>query len=150
MRVIASLLLALSISPAFAATSAGMPGYGAIDAPRDTTPIALAQDFCAARIHGDMAPLQRYFAPKLLQVLDGTPADAAPWQTYPDRPQSCTTELLNGFADTVGVLVRVSYTAGDRHWSDTLNFERTETSWLLNNVFYETGGNLRFRLFDQS
>jgi len=47
---------------------------------------------------------------------------------------------------TVGVLVEVSYAGGGRNWSDTLNLERTPDSWLLNNVFYEGGGNLRFRL----
>ena len=35
---------------------------------------------------------------------------------------------------------------GTQRWADTLNLERTPDSWLLNNVFYQGGGNLRFRL----
>lgn len=29
-----------------------------------------------------------------------------------------------------------------------INLERTPDSWLINNVFYDGGGNLRFRLFE--
>ena len=124
-------------------------GYGAIDAPRDTDPVTLAERFCAARISGDMTPLQPFFAPKLKRLLDGLPEPgAAPWQGYIDRPTACDVEVVNGYDDTIGVLVRVTYTSAERRWSDTLNFERTPDSWRLNNVFYEQGGNLRFRLVE--
>ncbi|MEO7223324.1 MAG: hypothetical protein ABIY37_12700 [Devosia sp.] len=144
-------LLALALFAALAgsATAASLPmanGYGAIDAPRNTDPVTLAQLFCAARISGDMAPLQEFFAPKLTKLLAETPAAAIPWQSYPDHPQSCAVTVLNGFDDTVGVIVEVAYTAAARTWADQLNLERTPDSWLLNNVFYDGGGNLRFRL----
>lgn len=148
MRMLFSLsLIALCALPALAATNV-IPGYGAIDAPRDTDPLTLAQSFCAARIADDMAPLATHFAPKLAKVLEG--AKEVPWQSYPDHPVSCSIKVLNGYDDTIGVLIEVTYDAGTRKWSDTLNFERTTTSWLLNNVFYEGGGNLRFRLFSGS
>ena len=69
-----------------------------------------------------------------------------PWQGYVYHPTGCSIEVLNGATDTIGVLVRLTYTAPERTWSDTLNFERTPDSWWLNNVFYDGGGNLRFTL----
>ena len=42
----------------------------------------------------------------------------------------------------------ITYVAQAHRWADTLNLERTPDSWLLNNVFYDGGGNLRFRLVD--
>lgn len=135
------------------AASPALAGYGRADAPRDIHPLALGQLFCEARIAGDMRPLERFFAPKLQRLLmaaDGSAAAAAiPWQTHGSRPTGCTAEILNGFDDTIGVLVAVSYDAPDGRWTDVLNLERTPDSWLLNNVFYEDGGNLRFRLFEQ-
>jgi hypothetical protein len=113
-------------------------GYGLIDTPRDTDPLRLAKAFCTARISGDMSPLAPYFAPKLRQVLEAAGDQPIPWQSRDIRPENCS------------VLVRLTYQAGTERWADTLNFERTPTSWLLNNVFYEPGGNLRFRLFEES
>jgi hypothetical protein len=128
-------------------TGAGA-GYGDIDAPRDTDPLTLAKAFCAARTaNGDMSALIPYYAPKLQRVL----ADAAgpiPWQSRDLTPDSCEPEVLYGQDNIVGVLVRLTYTSGHERWADTLNFQRTPTTWLLNNVLYESGGNLRFRLFE--
>ena len=150
MRTLAALaFLALAGS----ATAASLPmanGYGAIDAPRDTDPLTLARLFCNARISGDMTPLQGFFAPKLTKLLAGAPAAAIPWQTYPDRPDTCVVTVVNGYDDTVGVIVEVAYAATARTWVDQLNLERTPDSWLLNNVFYDGGGNLRFRLVDSA
>ena len=148
------LALTLSVFLVGSAAAASLPmanGYGAIDAPRDTDPLTLAQLFCNARISGDMAPLQKFFAPKLTKLLAETPTDVAiPWQAFPDQPQSCEAKILNGFDDTIGVLVEVTYMADARKWADTLNLERTPDSWLLNNVFYDGGGNLRFRLVNST
>lgn len=143
MRVFQLSLLLLAATPALA-------DYGRADAPRDIHPLELGELFCAARIAGDMSPLERYFAPKLQRLL-ATVDDAAsvPWQGRDTRPTGCTVEILNGFDDTIGVLVAVSYVADGTRWTDTLNLERTPDSWWLNNVFYEGGGNLRFRLFEQ-
>jgi hypothetical protein len=102
--------------------------------------------FCAARISGDMSALETFYAPKLLRLLAQTPADKVDWQTFPDRPQSCAVSIVNGFDDTIGVIVELAYSAAGRSWRDQLNLERTPDSWLLNNVFYDGGGNLRFRL----
>lgn len=146
MRRLPALLLALLASPALAASVPMGAGYGAIDAPRDTDPLALAQNFCAARISGDMAPLVKFYAPKLQRLLADAAPDAVPWQAFPDHPQSCEPHIVNGYADTIGVLVEITYVADARQWVDTLNLERTPDSWLLNNVFYQGGGNLRFRL----
>jgi hypothetical protein len=129
-----------------AAALLATPGYGAIDAPRDTDPMALARLFCVARIEGDMRPLEPFFAPKLQALVAG--AADVPWQARPDRPDTCTPQLLNNAPDTIGVLVQLTYGAGSQTWTDTLNFERTPDSWWLNNVFYDGGGNLRFRLFE--
>jgi hypothetical protein len=143
MRLFHVLLLVFAATPA-------LGDYGRADAPRDIHPLELGELFCAARIAGDMAPLERYFAPKLERVL--TAADdptAVPWQGRDARPTACSVEVVNGFDDTIGVLVAVSYVAADASWTDVLNLERTPDSWWLNNVFYEGGGNLRFRLFEQ-
>jgi hypothetical protein len=125
-------------------------GYGLIDTPRDTDPLRLAKAFCTARISGDMSPLAPYFAPKLRQVLEAAGDQPIPWQSRDIRPENCSAEVLFGQDKIIGVLVRLTYQAGTERWADTLNFERTPTSWLLNNVFYEPGGNLRFRLFEES
>ena len=147
MRYLLALALITLTLPAAAVSLPLGNGYGAIDAPRDTHPLALARLFCNARINDDMAPLQPFFAPKLTNLLADTAAGAPiPWQSFPDHPQSCEAKILNGFDNTVGVLVELTYTADARKWADTLNFERTPDSWLLNNVFYDGGGNLRFRL----
>lgn len=152
MRIILALLLA---ALPLTAAGAGLPmanGYGAIDAPRDTDPVALAERFCDARVTGDMTALTPFFAPKLTKLLDrhreSHLAAAVPWQSHIYRPTGCAVEVLNGFDDTVGVLVKVTYSSAERSWSDTLNLERTPDSWWINNVFCEGGGNLRFRLFD--
>jgi len=148
MRSALALAFILTASPTLAAQSMEMAnGYGWIGASRDVSPETLGRMFCSARISGDMSPVEKYYAPKLRALLAELPPSAAvPWQGVADPPQSCNVRILNGFNNTVGVLVEVRYAGGDRNWSDTLNLERTPDSWLLNNVFYEGGGNLRFRL----
>ena len=148
MRSALALAFILSTTPTFAAQSMEMAnGYGWIGASRDVSPETLGQMFCSARISGDMTPLEKFYAPKLRELLAYLPASTSiPWQGIADHPQSCNIRILNGFDNTVGVLVGVSYAGSTRGWSDTLNLERTPDSWLLNNVFYEGGGNLRFRL----
>lgn len=129
-------------------TGAGA-GYGDIDAPRDTDPLTLAQAFCAARLaDGDMSALEPYYAPKLKKVLAAAGERPIPWQSRNLRPASYQPEVLYGQDNIIGVLVRLTYVADAERWADTLNFQRTPTSWLLNNVLYESGGNLRFRLFE--
>lgn len=153
MRPLLAVIAALFATSAIAASVPMGAGYGAIDAPRDTDPTTLAQKFCDARVSrtgmDDLAP---WFAPKLVALLDRHAnshlAAAVPWQGYIYHPTSCTLEVLNNAPNTIGVLIKITYTAPERVWSDTLNFERTPDSWLINNVFYEQGGNLRFRLFD--
>ena len=61
----------------------------------------------------------------LSRLLAQTPAAKVAWQTFPDHPASCEAKILNGFDDTVGVLVELTYFADARHWADTLNLERT-------------------------
>ena len=146
--LLALILSAALVGPAAAVSLPMANGYGAIDAPRDTDPLTLAQLFCTARMSGDMTPLERFYAPKLLHLLAGTPPDKVNWQAFPDHPQRCTVSIVNGYDDTVGVIVAVAYTAASRTWTDQLNLERTPHSWRLNNVFYDGGGNLRFRLVD--
>lgn len=138
-------LLALA-APAAAASLPMANGYGAIDAPRDTDPLSLGQLFCDARIAGDMSALERFYAPKLERLLAAVSPESVDWQTYPDHPQSCAVSIVNGYDDTIGVIVGIAYVAAGRSWVDQLNLERTPDSWRLNNVFYESGGNLRFRL----
>ena len=147
MRALVPLALLVLATPAAGASLPMANGYGALGAPRDIEPLALGQLFCAARIAGDMSALEKYYAPKLVRLLKDVPSSAVPWQADPVRPQSCTASIVNGFDDTIGVIVQLTYTAaGARSWADQLNLERTPDSWLLNNVFYEGGGNLRFRL----
>lgn len=145
-------LLTLVLLFTLATSPAGAVGYGRADSPRDISPIELGQLFCESRVHQDMRPLGRFFAPKLVRLLADTDesrlATGVPWQSSTHRPSSCTVEILNGFDDTIGVLVEISYQAPERQWSDVINLERTPDSWLINNVFYEGGGNLRFRLFE--
>lgn len=148
MHLLALAFLAL-IAPASAASLPMANGYGAIDAPRDTDPLRLGRMFCAARLAGDMTPLEPFYAPKLARLLATAPG-AVDWQGHPDRPQGCTASIVNGYDDTVGLIVEIAYTAAGRHWRDQLNLERTPTSWRLNNVFYDGGGNLRFRLVESA
>jgi hypothetical protein len=148
MRTLTTLAFLALVAPATAASLPMANGYGAIDAPRDTDPLTLAQLFCDARISGDMTPLQQFLAPKLTRLLAETPATSVPWQTFPDHPQSCTLSVVNGFDNTVGVIIEVAYKSAGRTWADRLNLERTPDSWLLNNIFYDGGGNLRFRLIN--
>lgn len=152
MRMLASLAFALISTTALAASPEMGNGYGAIDARRDVDPVSLAQRFCDIRVHrGDMRELYPWFAPKLIKLLDEHAhshlAAAVPWQGYIYYPTACSVEALNGATDTIGVLIKLNYTSPERAWSDTLNFERTPDSWRINNIFYEDGGNLRFKLF---
>jgi hypothetical protein len=144
MRMLVPLAFLVLATPAAAVSLPMANGYGALDAPRDTDPLTLGQLFCNARIAGDMSSLEKFYAPKLTKLLQGV--SVVPWQTYPDTPQSCAVSIVNGFDDTVGVIVEVAYTAAAHKWVDQLNLERTPDSWRLNNVFYDGGGNLRFRL----
>lgn len=146
MRLLPVLILFALAVPAAAASLPMANGYGAIDAPRDTDPLRLGQLFCNARVSGDMSALEAFFAPKLVRLLAEAPPDAVDWQSHPDQPQSCAVSIVNGYDDTIGVIVEVAYMAPGRSWRDQLNLERTPDSWLLNNVFYDGGGNLRFRL----
>ena len=147
MTAASCLFLLLTVAPTFAAPP-GIPGYGTADAPRDIDPLQLGRLFCEARIRGDMQPLERYFAPKLAELLAQHQATPVPWQGRAERPSACTEEIVNGIDDTIGVLVGITYTGPQARWSDVLNLERTPDSWRINNVFYEGGGNLRFRLFE--
>ena len=146
MRRLVPLAFLVLAAPAAAASLPMANGYGAIDAPRDTDPLTLGQLFCDARIAGDMSALEKFYAPKLVRLLGETVPHQVDWQAYPDHPQSCAVSVVNGFDDTVGVIVDVAYTSSMREWTDQLNLERTPDSWRLNNVFYDGGGNLRFRL----
>ena len=123
MRLLPALLLLLS-TPALAAMPAAGNGYGAIDARRDIAPLDLARRFCDARRAGDMTAVERFFAPKLkLARLVAARAEAdIPWQTHDQQPTSCSFEVVNGFDDTIGVLIRITYTAGGLRWSDTLTY----------------------------
>lgn len=141
------LALLLAVTPALAAPAAPAAGFDAGDVPRDTDPVRLALDFCTGLATGDMRPLADHFAPALKSALAGVPPENVPWGTWPERPGTCRLEVLNGTDSAPGVLVQLTYVTGNHVWSDTLAFERTPRTWLLNNVFYETGGNLRFRLF---
>jgi hypothetical protein len=148
--MIRAVILVAALLTAATPLGAAMPemanGYGSIDAKRDVDPLTLASRFCQARITGDMSPLAQHFAPKLAHLVERRDAASIPWQTFPDRPSDCSLTVVNGVDDTIGVLVRITYDTGARRWSDVLNLERTPDSWWINNVFYETGGNLRFRL----
>lgn len=145
--LILAALLAL-VAPAAAQQLAMANGYGALDAPRDISPQQLGEMFCTARLSGDMSPLAPFFADKLAKLIGEATATATAvaWQSRPDHPQDCDISIVNGYDDTIGVLIAVAYTSGPQQWTDTLNLERTPDSWRLNNVFYDGGGNLRFRL----
>ena len=151
MRIHLALALAIFTTSAFGAAAPPPDnGYGAIDAVRDITPQALGEAFCKARIEGNMTPLARHFAPKLSELIEASAnVGDIPWQSAAATPTGCSIEIVNGFDDTIGVLVRITYSSAEGSWADTLNLERTPDSWLINNVFYADGGNLRFKLFDQ-
>jgi hypothetical protein len=150
MRIHLALAFTLIATAASAATPPLGNGYGAIDAQRDITPQALGEAYCQARLQDDMTPLARYFAPKLAELVEASASTGEiPWQSAAAKPTGCSIEIVNGFDDTIGVLVRITYSSSEGSWADTLNLERTPDSWLINNVFYADGGNLRFKLFDQ-
>jgi hypothetical protein len=145
------------VQPGAAATAApksllnAVDGYGEPDAVRDITPLALGALFCKARQSGDMAGMNSYLSPKLKTLLaEATSPDEVPWQSFPGMPLSCSLSVVNGFDNTIGVLVAITYESPERRWSDVLNLERTPDSWRLNNIFYADGGNLRFTLFEDA
>jgi hypothetical protein len=143
--VLIALFLAAALPAAAGSISPGT-GYGSRDAPRDIDSVGLGHAFCAARLLNDMSRVEHWFAPKLQRLL-ARAKGKVPWQSVDTRPTGCDVAVINGASDTIGVLLVVNYSAGDRHWSDTLNLQRTPDSWWIDNVFYEGGGNLRFRLF---
>ena len=126
-------------------------GYGAIDAVRDISPTELGQLFCAARLKANMDTIVPFIAPKLATLLGAAGTSGAiTWQSYDERPHSCSIEIVNGYDNTIGVLVKLTYVSEAHQWSDVLNLERTPESWRLNNIFFGVGGNLRFKLFDNA
>jgi hypothetical protein len=158
-----SSLLVLSALPAAARYDAGSR-----DTPRHPDPIELGQIFCQARVTGDMTLLDGHLAGVLSESISDAEQKLAafraqypnathkfsnglPWQTYPDRPSRCAVEIVNGIDKAPVVLVKLSYFvpgSPDAKWSDTIQMDRTPDSWLIDNVFYANGGNMRFRLFE--
>jgi hypothetical protein len=156
-------LLLLSALPAAARYDAGSP-----ETPRHPDPAELGQLFCQARVTGDMTLLDGHLAGVLLESIGEAEkkleafrtqypnathpfSNELPWQTYPDRPSRCATEIVNGIDKAPVVLVKLSYFVPgnpDAKWSDTIQMDRTPTSWLIDNVFYANGGNMRFKLFE--
>ena len=139
--VLASALL-LSL-PALAASP-----YGDPNTPRDPDARRLGEMVCAARIDGDMRPLLPFMDPAFRKVSTIAIGDYL-WQSHPaEQPTSCTIDIVNGFDRTREVLVRITYRSKDSVWADIVNLLRTPDSWKITNVFYETGGNLKFRMFE--
>jgi hypothetical protein len=154
-------LLALLATPALARYDAGRP-----ETERHPDPLELGELFCKARVADDMSLLGGHLAPILIASIDDAQAKAEallkrspmlptplhkglPWQTRAERPTSCTVELVNGIAQAPVVMVKLNFfVAGDSaaKWADTIQLERTPTSWLIDNVFYANGGNMRFKL----
>jgi hypothetical protein len=149
MRTFVILLALVLALPANAAQLVLANGYGDKDTVRNLTSVQLGQRFCQGRLTGNMSGLGKFFAPELVALLDGRPVETVPWQSVAVQPNWCEVSVLNGATDTIGVLLKLTYTAKGETWSDTLGLQRTPDSWLINNVFYENGGNLRFRLFEQ-
>jgi len=142
-----ALILAIALPATAASTVPPLGnGYGAKDAVRDIDSVTLGREFCAARLLDDMSRVSKYIAPKL-QTMLAEAGDSVPWQSVDVRPTGCDISVINGATDTIGVLLLVSYSAPGATWSDTLTLQRTPDSWHIHNVFYEGGGNLRFRLF---
>jgi hypothetical protein len=148
MRIVLAVALALLALPAPAASLPLGNGYGAIDADRDIDSVGLGLRFCEARLLDDMSRVDGHIAPVLALLIANRPPEQVPWQSVDVRPTGCSIDVVNGATDTIGVLLKVSYTAPGFAWSDTLNLLRTPDTWLITNVFYESGGNLRFRLFE--
>ncbi len=144
--LLAAIAVVAGLGPTTAASVPMGAGHGAIDARRNIDAVGLGEEFCAARLVGDMSRIDAHVAPLLAEVLARARGDV-PWQTYSETPTWCEVEPM-GATDTAGVLLRVNYTADGHRWSDTLSLQRTPTTWLINNVFYEGGGNLRFRLVE--
>ena len=160
--LIALMLLALC-SPASARYDAGNA-----DTPRHPDPVELANIFCNATITGDMSLIDPHVAPVLqdsIAAVDvraqsfrerhpGVPvplADGLPWQTFKDRPTRCAVEFVNGIEKAPIILVKLSYFVDGESkakWADTIQLDRTPDHWLIDNVFYANGGNMRFRLLE--
>lgn len=145
---LALLVCLASTLPAPAASLSLGNGHGAIDAVRDIDAVGLGHRFCEARLLEDMSRIDGHVTPRLVALLASVEPEDVPWQSVPDRPTGCEITVVNGVADTAGVLLAVHYTAGAGTWTDTLSLIRTPDSWLITNVFYDGGGNLRFRLLE--
>jgi hypothetical protein len=157
------LMLLTLASPVSARYDAGNP-----DAPRHPDPIELGNLFCNARIAGDMSLVDAHVAPVLKQSIAAVAdlaerfrqrfpdkpvplAEGLPWQTFPDQPARCAIEIVNGIDKAPIILVKLSYFVdGDAQpkWADTIQLDRTPDHWLIDNVFYAHGGNMRFKLLE--
>ena len=148
MRIVLAIALSIIALPASAGSVAMGSGHGAIDALRDIDALGLGHRFCEARLLDDMSRVEGYLAPRLTRLLVRVAPDEVPWQSGEIRPTGCLVEVVNNIDNTAGVLLRLQYSAPGMQWEDTLGLLRTPDSWRITNVFYEGGGNLRFRLFE--
>jgi len=125
---------------------------GNADSPRTPTPLQVAERFCAAAISGEWTRLRPPMAPALLssivKALRHAGEDVAiPWSSLSGRPSTCDASFVNGIENAPIVLVAVTYWLPDGSQRvDQVQMDRTPDSWVVDNVLYEGGGNLRFRL----
>lgn len=137
---LASLVYLATALPALAYFDAGSP-----DTPRHPDPLALGAMFCAGVVSGDMSALLPHLAPILARAVSGH--GDVPWTGLAEPPLACAPSIVNGIDRAPVVLVALTYSlAGGGTVTETIQLDRTARAWLIDNVFYATGGNLRFRL----
>lgn len=138
---------------------------GAAIASEDRTPEGLGEIFCAARVSGDMAPVEALATAELTEAIATAEAqkeawekanpgdkpplgDGIPWQSWPDYAAECVVDQISFEMDQARVWIEYRFPEEpDASFRDVLDLKLVDAGgarqWRLDNVSYATDGDLR-------
>ena len=117
--------------------------------------------FCAASLAGDMAPVQDLLTPDLAETIAAALArndeiqaatpdekpplgDGVPWASWPDKPDTCDTEVTEAYDGAAMVNVTYGFTdAPDANYTDTLVLMQGDAGWAIDDVVLVDNHTLR-------
>lgn len=132
----------------FAALVIALPAPALAD---NSTAEALAGTFCAAMVDGMLDPVT-LVTPDLGEAIETAMArnaeiqaaapdekpplgDGVPWASWPDKPDTCETEVTEAYDGAAMVNVTYSFTAApDATYTDTLVLMQSEAGWAIDDV----------------
>ena len=132
----------------FAALVIALPAPALAD---NSTAEALARTFCAAMVDGMLDPVT-LVTPDLGEAIETAMArnaeiqaaapdekpplgDGVPWASWPDKPDTCETEVTEAYDGAAMVNVTYSFTAApDATYTDTLVLMQSEAGWAIDDV----------------